>query len=145
MDTNGDGTIARAEWRGSATSFRVHDWNNDGVLSGAEIRTASRREAAEPPDYSPDQYGYNDWSVRGFTGLDDNRDGRISRQEWHYDYERFARVDRDRNGSLSRAEFINNDFDDDRGDRFDDLDVNGDNRVTQAEWHGGQLQPSRSQ
>ncbi len=136
MDTNSDGQIQRNEWRGSNASFRVHDWNNDGTLSGAEIRSAARREATEPPDYAPDQYSYNDWSARGFTGLDDNRDGRISRQEWHYDFETFNRVDRDRNGFLSRAEFINNDFDDDRGDRFDDLDTNGDNRIAQTEWHG---------
>ena len=136
MDTNSDGQIQRAEWRGSNASFRVHDWNNDGVLSGAEIRTAARREAAEPDDYSPTNFNYNDWSARGFTTLDDNRDGRIARQEWHYDYETFTRVDRDRNGFLTRAEFINNDFDDDRGDRFDDIDTNGDNRISQAEWHG---------
>jgi Ca2+-binding EF-hand superfamily protein len=139
MDTNSDGQIQRTEWRGSAQSFRVHDWNNDGILSGAEIRTAARREAAEAPDYQPNYYGYNDWSARGFTTLDDNRDGRISQQEWHYDNETFYRVDRDRNGSLSRAEFLNTGtgaFDDDRGDRFDDIDVNGNNRVEKGEWHG---------
>jgi Ca2+-binding EF-hand superfamily protein len=140
MDANNDGQIQRTEWRGSAQSFRVHDWNNDGILSGAEIRTAARREAAEAPDYQPNDYGYNDWSARGFTALDDNRDGRISRQEWHYDNETFYRVDRDRNNFISRAEFLNNaatqGFDDDRGDRFDDLDVNGNNRVERGEWHG---------
>src|SRR5204862_1787339 len=62
--------------------------------------------------------------------------GRISRQEWHYDYETFYRVDRNRDGYLSRAQFLNSDFDDDRGDRFDDLDVNGNNRVERSEWHG---------
>jgi Ca2+-binding EF-hand superfamily protein len=138
MDTNGDGQIARTEWRGSNASFRVHDWNNDGILSGTEIRTAARREAAEPPDYQPNQYGYNDWSARGFTMLDNNRDGRVSRQEWAYDYETFTRVDRDRNNFLSRTEFLNTDFDDDRGDRFDDIDTNGDNRITAQEWHGSQ-------
>src|SRR5687768_2904535 len=38
MDTNADGRIQRREWRGSAQSFRVHDWNNDGLLSGDEVR-----------------------------------------------------------------------------------------------------------
>ena len=138
MDTNGDGQVSRQEWRGSAASFRVHDWNGDGVLSGAEIRAAARRQAAEPEDYNPSYYGYNDWSQRGFTALDINRDGRISRAEWHYDYETFLRVDRDRNGFITRAEFLSTDasFDDDRGDKFDDLDWNGNNRIEPSEWHG---------
>jgi Ca2+-binding EF-hand superfamily protein len=135
MDSNGDGVISRQEWRGSANSFRVHDWNGDGVLNGQEIRAAARREATEAPDYDPSNYGYNDWSQRGFTALDDNRDGRIGRAEWHYDSETFYRVDRNRDGFLSRTEFLNNDFDDDRGDRFDDLDVNGNNRIERSEWH----------
>ena len=137
MDTNADGRITRQEWRGSANSFRVHDWNADGVLSGQEIRAAARRQATEAPDYTPNSYGYNDWSQRGFTSLDDNRDGRIARQEWHYDNETFSRVDRNRDGFLSRNEFLMSDFDDDRGDQFDDLDLNGNNRVERAEWHGG--------
>jgi hypothetical protein len=38
MDDNGDGVITRAEWRGNARSFRVHDTNRDGILSGEELR-----------------------------------------------------------------------------------------------------------
>src|SRR5438477_8532308 len=34
MDRNHDGIITRDEWRGSDQSFRMHDWNGDGVLSG---------------------------------------------------------------------------------------------------------------
>ena len=137
MDTNGDGRVTRQEWRGSASSFRVHDWNGDGLLDGQEIRAAARRQATEAPDYSANDYGYNDWSQRGFTSLDSNRDGRIARQEWHYDNETFYRVDRNRDGFLSSAEFLTSEFDDDRGDLFYDLDLNGNNRVERSEWHGG--------
>jgi hypothetical protein len=38
MDTDRDGVVTRAEWRGSAQAFRDHDTNGDGVLSGAEVR-----------------------------------------------------------------------------------------------------------
>jgi hypothetical protein len=38
MDTDHDGVVTRAEWRGSAEAFRNHDTNGDGVLSGAEVR-----------------------------------------------------------------------------------------------------------
>jgi hypothetical protein len=48
MDENGDGVISRAEWRGSAQSFSRHDWNDDGVLSGNEVRIGAAREPAGP-------------------------------------------------------------------------------------------------
>jgi hypothetical protein len=38
MDTDRDGVVTRAEWRGSDQAFRNHDTNRDGVLSGAEVR-----------------------------------------------------------------------------------------------------------
>jgi len=38
MDTDHDGVVTRAEWRGSDQAFRQRDTNNDGVLSGAEVR-----------------------------------------------------------------------------------------------------------
>src|SRR5262245_52077896 len=38
MDTDRDGVVTRAEWRGSEEAFRRHDKNDDGVLSGREVR-----------------------------------------------------------------------------------------------------------
>ena len=38
MDTDRDGVVTRAEWRGTEQAFRDHDANGDGVLSGAEVR-----------------------------------------------------------------------------------------------------------
>jgi hypothetical protein len=37
MDTDRDGVVTRAEWRGTDQAFRDHDTNGDGVLSGAEV------------------------------------------------------------------------------------------------------------
>jgi len=80
---------------------------------------------------------FDDWTARGFTGLDHNRDGRITRDEWHFDREGFRRADHNSDGVVSRAEFLNEDQeDDDRDDRFEDLDLNRDNRVSRNEWHG---------
>jgi Ca2+-binding EF-hand superfamily protein len=146
MDRNGDGVITREEWRGSDRSFRVHDWNNDGVLSGDEVRLDARRPG-RPLDQedlgSPNQdHEFDDWTERGFAGLDHNRDNRITRDEWHFDLESFRRADHDRDGILSRAEFLGTDSagDDDRDDRFRDLDDNHDGRVTREEWHGSAAQ-----
>jgi Ca2+-binding EF-hand superfamily protein len=139
MDQNGDGTISRAEWRGTVASFRVHDWNRDGVLSGAELNEAVREAAANTPEDFESPVVFNDWSAARFNNLDRNRDGRLTRAEWIYDLETFRRIDRNRDGIVARAEFVGGgDFDDDRGDRFDFLDADGNNRVTRQEWHASQ-------
>ena len=142
MDANRDGRITRAEWRGSDQSFRVHDWNGDGVLSGDEVRPGAERPSAgfDPTDFdSPDrEYEFTDWTARGFAGLDHNNDGRITVDEWHFARDGFRRADHNGDGVVSRAEFLNTDLvDDDRGDLFVYLDANNDNRVSRSEWHGG--------
>jgi hypothetical protein len=43
LDRNDDGRITWNEWNGSRRAFDVHDWNNDGVLSGDEATQATRR------------------------------------------------------------------------------------------------------
>lgn len=135
IDANGDGVIQRNEWRGTNQSFQVHDWNGDGVLQGEEVRTGAARPRPQFDDYTGDAYAFNDWSQDRFGGLDRNRDGRVSRTEWPYGVEEFFRADRNRDGTLSSAEFAGTDFDDDRGDRFDYLDANGNAQVERGEWH----------
>jgi len=137
MDLNGDTVITRQEWRGNDRSFRNHDWNGDGKLSGDEVRVGARRnnrwddldvETAIDRDY--------DWTAAQFAALDHNNDGRLSRAEWHATGELFSRVDRNRDNFVNRAEFTAADDDDDREDRFFDLDTNNDSRLTREEWHG---------
>ena len=43
MDVNGDGVITRSEWRGNDRSFEQHDRNDDGVLSGDEVRPGAQK------------------------------------------------------------------------------------------------------
>ena len=137
MDRNGDGVITREEWRGSDRSFRVHDWNNDGRLSGDEVRVGASREQADEEDFDQTRRPeFRNWTRRGFQNLDHNSNGRIERTEWHYDREAFIRADRNRDGSLTIAEFLGEDTDLDREDRFEYLDSNNDNRIQQSEWHG---------
>jgi Ca2+-binding EF-hand superfamily protein len=135
MDSDGDGRITRDEWRGSARSFQVHDWNGDGVLSGDEVRVGARRNRAEQ-EFDPDQLTLRDWSPARFRTLDRNRDARITRSEWFYDVEGFVRADRNRDGVLTRAEFLGGDVDDDREDAFADVDHDGNGRIERSEWHG---------
>jgi len=132
MDRNRDGVIVRGEWMGSTQSFDTHDWNGDGRLAGDEVRVG-----ATPPARQgrwSDQF--NEWTESRFRQIDVNRDGRLSRTEWRFNIEDFLRLDRNRDNALSLNEFLVGDIDEDRGDRFDDLDANRNNRIERFEWHG---------
>ncbi len=141
MDTNGDGAVSRAEWRGSVRSFQNHDWNGDGQLSGDEVRIGAQRNSNwETADHAPNRLErYVSWTAAGFTNLDHDRNGRITENEWHFDRETFSRVDRNRDGGLDRTEFLGANYDDDRVDSFDDLDFNNNGRVERSEWHGSTI------
>jgi hypothetical protein len=137
MDSNRDRVITRDEWTGTPASFRVHDWNRDGVLSGAEIQMgATRPEDAVVDD--PDRRGraVPNWSRQTFDALDRDNNGRLTTNEWPYDDETFRRVDRNSDRILSPAEFQATDVDDDRDDRFEYLDMNNDGYLSGTEWHG---------
>jgi len=138
IDANRDGRITRDEWQGNDRSFRVQDWNGDGVLSGPEVRAGARRDTNwEEADHNPNRFERNlSWSASAFTNLDHNRDGKLTSNEWHYDVETFRRVDRSpRDNAISRAEFLGED-DDARDTSFDDLDLNNNGLVERAEWYG---------
>jgi Ca2+-binding EF-hand superfamily protein len=136
MDRNKDGAIARDEWSGNDRSFRNHDWNGDGRLSGEEVRPGAVRNPRWDDRSIEDSIDQdNDFSVARFRTLDHNRDGRLSGDEWHGRNEVYWRLDRNRDGYISTAEFTAGD-DSDFEDRFSDLDTNDDGRVTNSEWHG---------
>jgi Ca2+-binding EF-hand superfamily protein len=96
MDRNGDGVIARNEWRGNAQSFENQDWNRDGVLSGDELTGVGR--------------GANNRQARRadrFDRLDVNNNGRIEAREWDGNVAAFNRFDVNNDNSLSREEMVN--------------------------------------
>jgi Ca2+-binding EF-hand superfamily protein len=83
MDQNRDGAISRSEWRGNETAFRRHDWNNDGVLSGEEVRDHGNQAAHNFALVDLDRNGHvtiQEWR-RAFTDLDANRDGSLTEDE----------------------------------------------------------------
>jgi Ca2+-binding EF-hand superfamily protein len=100
------------------------------------VRTGARRQQTVDDDFNPGRSSLDDWSERRFQQLDHDGDHRLTRKEWHYDLEDFLRADRNRDGVVSRDEFLDASFDDDRGDRFEYLDLDGNQRIEFDEWHG---------
>jgi len=98
MDRNNDGVITRTEWRGSRRSFEVHDWNGDGVLSGAEVDAGAGRAGRTAADEDFDR-------GEQFEFLDVNGNGRIEPREWHGSVAAFHQLDVNNDNWLSRAEF----------------------------------------
>jgi hypothetical protein len=80
MDTNHDGVITRNEWRGSERSFRNHDWNGDGRLSGDEVRPGAQRDSRwDDRDIDASIEQESNWTPAHFRELDHDGDGRIAR------------------------------------------------------------------
>jgi hypothetical protein len=94
LDRNNDGIITRAEWSGNDQSFREHDTNVDGILSGAEVRPGGEATV-----------GNLDRSVARFNSVDRNGDGRIGHEEWTGNAATFNAMDRNGDGLLTRDEF----------------------------------------
>ena len=140
MDTNRDGVITRAEWRGNDTSFRTQDWNQDGILSGEEVRTGGRRQNNWNQDWNRDGRVDNlDTQIsQRFRGYDMNDDNRVARSEWAGDARLFTRLDTSRDGYLSMEEYAEGggftlDAQGGPPSRFSNIDRNNDGWVTRPE------------
>jgi len=130
LDRNNDNYISMSEWTRDARQFDRLDLNNDNRLSRSELMNLARQRQAS-------------WDQQ-FTEMDVNRDGRLSRREWLRDDDIFERLDRNNDGYVTRTELVNRDFDrddnqyDDRNtswdQRFTEMDVNRDGRLSQREW-----------
>jgi Ca2+-binding EF-hand superfamily protein len=99
MDANNDGVISRREWRGSQQSFNVHDWNNDGQLTGDEVNESSARQGWSVDDESYDL-------LDSFEYLDTNNNNRIDAREWHGTVAAFNRLDVNNDDVLSQEELL---------------------------------------
>ena len=93
-DLNGDGRVTRNEWPGNDTSFRQLDRDGDGVISHYDRELQSDRRNST----------YRSRTDR-FSGLDRNRDGRLTQREWNVSGRSFYDYDHDRNGVITRDEF----------------------------------------
>ncbi len=70
-----------------------------------------------------------------FATLDANGDGRLTRSEWREDRADFARADRNGDNVVTRTEFMA--LETPLEERFESLDRNNNGRIERAEWRGG--------
>ena len=106
LDRNRNNLVSRAEWNGDDRSFRSHDWNRDGVLSGDElIAGATRPTVARRPLPPPPPRSHTDSDEALFARRDVNRDNVVSRSEFVGTSTEFNRLDRNNDGVLSPYEY----------------------------------------
>lgn len=129
LDRNNDGRITRDEWNGNDQSFRVHDWNGDGVLSGDEVRPGGRRGRPERGDEPRPGEPQDE-----FVALDANRDHVISRREWPGTRADFNLKDRNGDGLLTRDEFFAAAAAAPSSDLFTSADANRNGTLSREEW-----------
>ncbi|HYO12217.1 MAG TPA: EF-hand domain-containing protein [Thermoanaerobaculia bacterium] len=139
LDRNGDGYVSPAEWPLDPPSFERVDRNKDGRLSRTELLTPNVLR--------------NDRRDEQFQELDTNRDGRLSRVEQRQGGTGLGRLDRNRDGYVTRPEYGART---DNGENtwssrstvrtlrlFRDLDRNRDNRLNRVEWTGDETRFTR--
>ncbi|MFL6198980.1 MAG: hypothetical protein ACJ76J_07375 [Thermoanaerobaculia bacterium] len=138
LDTDGDGRITRAEWRGNDTSFNEHDKNGDGVLAGAEITPgAPLTDDEEATDDWQEWWDFHQgqFDTGAFDGMDQDENQTVSREEWAGSPALFDRLDRDHDGVISQQEYEDREY---RGMTrealFGKMDANGNGRLEPAEW-----------
>lgn len=94
MDTNQDGRIDKAEWKGRPETFANLDANQDGAITKDELESVAKRVAG--------------WRSRSgealFRRMDANEDGKIERDEWKLEPEFFDRFDRNGDGVITTDE-----------------------------------------
>ena len=131
LDKNNNRVVSRSEWNGDDRSFANHDWNRDGVLSGDELIAGAPRPDTARPDAARSDAARSDAARsdaerratersepardrerRGhesdevlFARMDTNRDNSLSRTEWTGSASDFARLDFNKDGVLSPYEF----------------------------------------
>jgi Ca2+-binding EF-hand superfamily protein len=121
LDRDGNGLIARSEWRGSAEDFNRLDRDGDGV---------SRREYENPPAAGSAQARFQD--------LDEDNDGVVSRREWRHETVAFHRADRNADGVITTREYSNLPDATPEEARFDRADANGNGVLERREWSGAE-------
>jgi Ca2+-binding EF-hand superfamily protein len=134
MDANRDGRLTKDEWKLKAEFFERFDRNKDGFISADEVMLLGRGgRGRRGPDARSGKS-----SAHFLQKYDANRDGKVTKDEFKHE-RRFAEIDADGDGALSKAE-IEEAMDKRMRESdlgfFERFDLNGDGKVTRAEFTG---------
>jgi Ca2+-binding EF-hand superfamily protein len=121
LDHNRDGRITQNEWHFDLETFRRVDRDSNNSISRAEYLGG---DAGEDDDRN-DQFEF----------LDHNTSGRVELDEWHGTRAAFNRLDRNRDGVLTRLEMTGAARPRPLADRFVSVDYNRNGVVSLDEWH----------
>jgi Ca2+-binding EF-hand superfamily protein len=124
VDADQDGFITQDEWQ---RVFANHDENGDNRLSKKEIESISVEGTSQG---MPDP---NQGRLAAFERLDLNRNNVIDSSEWPGEDKGFSYLDANQNGSLSREEFLsqNGRF---WNQPFESLDFDANGIIVRSEW-----------
>jgi Ca2+-binding EF-hand superfamily protein len=100
LDRNRDNRITADEWRFDRRSFALADRNRDNVISRAEFFDQGRWSRNRL-----DQDRSSGNRVDRFTDFDTNNDGVIARDEWYDSDVSFRALDQNRDNRITRNEF----------------------------------------
>lgn len=106
MDTNGDGSISRAEHAaGAQTMFGKMDANADGIVTAAEMDAGHGEKKSSKLKFWQKKDQGEMSPAEKISVIDTNGDGQITRAEHEAGSEKmFTRMDTNDDGSLSREE-----------------------------------------
>jgi Ca2+-binding EF-hand superfamily protein len=136
LDVNDDKTITRGEVPESGRPafdrlLKLADLNKDGMIDQLEYRDLLIKVRESAMSALPR-------TLEQLRALDKDGDGKISRDEFTGPAPQFARIDADKDGYLTLAEVAKfretamNQF----GPRLKEMDKNGDNKISRAEFTG---------
>ena len=119
LDHNRDGRLSANEWHFDLETFRRVDQNGNDSISLQEFLGE----------------GIDDVRDDSFDNMDWNNNGRVERAEWYGGAAEFTRLDRNRDGALSRYEVVGSTPSFDTYDQFQSLDYDRNGSLSRAEWH----------
>src|SRR4030095_16591792 len=125
LDYNRNNTISRNEWRGDLGSFDRRDCNQDSLLTRDEFFSFTECNTTV--------------GAGAFGNLDNNNDGYIYRNEWRDSSQAFLNKDCNRDDRVSRNEYLAQTCSSSACDAdclFRELDVNNDGLIYRTEWQG---------
>jgi hypothetical protein len=119
LDHNRDGRLSANEWHFDLETFRRVDANANDSISLQEFLGE----------------GIDDVRDDSFDNMDWNNNGRVERTEWFGGATEFNRLDRNRDGVLTRFEVVGSTASLDTYDQFQNLDYDRNGSLSRAEWH----------